>query len=54
MKSPVSFVGYLHGNGRIGVIVGLRQMSLDDVYTLGRDLAMQVASMNPDLLPNLT
>ncbi|NLP29883.1 MAG: elongation factor Ts [Clostridiales bacterium] len=44
----VVHVGYVHGNGRIGVIIGLKtEASLEDVYTLGRDLAMQVASMNP-------
>ena len=37
----VVHVGYVHGNGRIGVIIGLKtEASLEDVYTLGRDLAM--------------
>ncbi|HHX13585.1 MAG TPA: elongation factor Ts [Clostridiales bacterium] len=44
----VVYVGYLHGGGKIGVIVGLKtDASLDQVQTLGKDLAMQVASMNP-------
>lgn len=40
--------GYLHGNGRIGALVALEtDAKLDDVAELGRDVAMQVASMNP-------
>jgi elongation factor Ts len=42
------YVGYLHGAGKIGVIVGLEtEASADEVNTLGKDLAMQIASMNP-------
>jgi elongation factor Ts len=42
------YVGYLHGAGKIGVIVGLEtEASPDEVNTLGKDIAMQVASMNP-------
>lgn len=44
----VVYVGYSHGNGKIGVIIGLKtEASVDQVNTLGRDVAMQVASMNP-------
>ncbi|MGI6731381.1 MAG: translation elongation factor Ts [Anaerovoracaceae bacterium] len=44
----VVYVGYTHGNGRIGVIIGLKtDASVDEVQTLGKDVAMQVASMNP-------
>lgn len=44
----VVYVGYSHGNGKIGVIIGLKtEASADQVNTLGRDIAMQVASMNP-------
>lgn len=40
--------GYLHGNGRIGALVALKtDLSQDKVAELGKDLAMQVASMNP-------
>lgn len=40
--------GYLHGNGRIGALVVLNtQASQADVAELGKDLAMQVASMSP-------
>lgn len=45
------YVGYLHGNGRIGVIVGFEtNAGLDGITVLGKDLAMQVASMNPMFL----
>ena len=41
-------VGYLHGGGKIGVIVELEtDASASDVETVGKDLAMQIASMNP-------
>jgi elongation factor Ts len=44
-------VGYLHGNGRIGVIVGFEtKATAADIAVLGKDLAMQVASMNPMFL----
>lgn len=45
------YVGYLHGNGRIGVIVGFEtNATVDGISVLGKDLAMQVASMNPMFL----
>jgi elongation factor Ts len=37
------FASYVHGNGRIGVIVGIRGGDLD----LGKDLAMHVAASDP-------
>src|SRR5438093_75037 len=37
------FASYVHGNGRIGVLVGIRGGDLD----LGRDLAMHVAASDP-------
>ncbi|MEI8215682.1 MAG: translation elongation factor Ts [Eubacteriales bacterium] len=41
-------VGYTHGGGKIGVIVQLEtDASYDEVATMGKDVAMQVASMNP-------
>jgi elongation factor Ts len=44
----VVYVGYLHGAGKIGVIIGLKtEATADEVNALGRDIAMQVASMNP-------
>ncbi|MBS5788069.1 MAG: elongation factor Ts [Clostridioides difficile] len=40
--------GYIHGGGKIGVIVELATDSKDPkVLTLGKDVAMQVAAMNP-------
>jgi elongation factor Ts len=45
------YVGYLHGAGKIGVIIGLEtSASAEEVNTLGRDIAMQVASMNPQFI----
>ncbi|MDR1292016.1 MAG: translation elongation factor Ts [Clostridiales Family XIII bacterium] len=45
------YVGYLHGAGKIGVIIGLETAaSAEEVNTLGRDIAMQVASMNPQFV----
>ncbi|MGI6751205.1 MAG: translation elongation factor Ts [Anaerovoracaceae bacterium] len=47
-KSGVVHVGYIHGGGRIAVIVGLEtEATHDQVVVMGKDLAMQVASMNP-------
>ena len=44
----VVYVGYVHGAGKIGVIVGLKTTaSAEEVNTVGRDVAMQVASMSP-------
>lgn len=42
------YVGYVHGAGKIGVIVGLEtEASVSEVETIGKDVAMQVASMSP-------
>ncbi len=42
------YVGYVHGAGKIGVIVGLEtEASVSEVEVVGKDVAMQVASMNP-------
>lgn len=40
-------VPYIHGNYRIGVLVGLNKANNDTVSTAGRDVAMQIAAMNP-------
>ncbi|HSE63622.1 MAG TPA: translation elongation factor Ts, partial [Thermoanaerobaculia bacterium] len=37
------FASYVHGNGRIGVLVGIRSGDLE----LGKDLAMHVAASDP-------
>ena len=44
----VVYTGYIHGGGKIGVIIGLEtEAAVEDVTVMGRDVAMQVASMNP-------
>lgn len=44
----VVYVGYTHGNGKIGVIVGFEtEATAEEINTMGRDVAMQIASMNP-------
>jgi elongation factor Ts len=40
-------VPYIHGNYRIGVLVGLNKSINADVATAGKDVAMQIAAMNP-------
>lgn len=50
-QTGVKYVGYLHGNGKIGVVVGLEtEAPISDVSICGKDVAMQVASMNPKFL----
>ena len=42
------YVGYVHGGGSIGVIVGLQTpAAVEAIKTIGKDVAMQVASMSP-------
>ena len=42
------YVGYVHGAGTIGVLVGLEtEATAEEVAVVGKDVAMQVASMNP-------
>lgn len=40
-------VPYIHGNYRIGVLVGLNKPENDAIKAAGRDVAMQIAAMNP-------
>ena len=49
LESPGAVhVGYIHGGGRIGVVIGLEtEADYDSVVTMGKDIAMQVASMSP-------
>ncbi|WP_101772964.1 translation elongation factor Ts [Peptostreptococcus faecalis] len=48
ISSNGKVAGYVHGNGNIGVIVELDTDSNDErVLSLGKDVAMQVAAMNP-------
>ncbi len=47
----VVYVGYTHGNGKIGVIVGFEtEANSDEINAMGRDVAMQIASMNPKFI----
>ena len=40
--------GYIHGGGKIGVLVEMKTAARDaEVVAMGRDIAMQVAAMNP-------
>jgi len=45
--SAETVVPYIHGNFRIGVLVGMNQAKSDAVLAAGRDVAMQIAAMNP-------
>lgn len=50
-KAGTVNVGYIHGGGKIGVLVQLAtDASVAEVTACGRDVAMQVASMNPKFL----
>ncbi len=40
-------IPYIHGNYRIGVLVGLNKAVEEKVSVAGRDVAMQIAAMNP-------
>lgn len=40
-------VPYIHSNGKLGVLVGLVNASGADVEEAGKDVAMQIAAMNP-------
>ena len=47
----VKYVGYLHMGGKIGVLVGLKtEADVSEVAVCGKDVAMQVASMNPQFV----
>lgn len=50
-KPGVVYTGYSHGGGLIGVIVGLEtSATAEECAVVGKDVAMQVASMNPKYL----
>lgn len=40
-------VPYIHSNGKLGVLVALKNTSGGDVEEAGKDVAMQIAAMNP-------
>ncbi len=45
--SATHVVAYIHGNYRIGVLVGLNAPMAEETTAAGRDVAMQIAAMNP-------
>ncbi len=45
--SADSVVAYIHGNYRIGVLVGMNNAKGEHVNAAGKDVAMQIAAMNP-------
>lgn len=45
--SSDSVVAYIHGNYRIGVLVGLNKAQTAETIAAGKDVAMQIAAMNP-------
>jgi elongation factor Ts len=42
-----SVVSYIHGANRLGVLVVLNQTQSDSTIAAGKDVAMQIAAMNP-------
>ncbi len=42
-----SVIAYNHGNYRIGVLVGMNKALNETIATTGKDVAMQIAAMNP-------
>ncbi|MGN6477751.1 MAG: translation elongation factor Ts, partial [Flavipsychrobacter sp.] len=40
-------VPYIHAGYRIGVLVGMNKAANDNIIAAGRDVAMQIAAMNP-------
>ena len=50
-EKGVVYAGYLHLGGKIGVVVGLEtEAGADEAGAIGKDVAMQVASMNPQFI----
>lgn len=50
-QDGVVYTGYIHTNGMIGVVIGLEtEATVEEVSVVGKDIAMQVASMNPKFL----
>ncbi|MBS1772871.1 MAG: elongation factor Ts [Bacteroidetes bacterium] len=45
--TAAAVVPYIHAGYRIGVLVGLNKAANDAVTTAGKDVAMQIAAMNP-------
>lgn len=50
-ESNGKVAGYIHGGGKIGVLVSMETASdSDEILALGKDIAMQAAAMNPKYL----
>jgi elongation factor Ts len=45
--SAETVVPYIHGNYRIGVLVGMDKAASEGISGAGKDVAMQIAAMNP-------
>lgn len=45
--TAAAVVPYIHSNYRIGVLVGLNQAANEGIVAAGKDVAMQIAAMNP-------
>ncbi|MBC2577323.1 elongation factor Ts [Peptostreptococcus russellii] len=51
LSTKGKLAGYIHGGGKIGVVIELDTDSNDEkIFQLGKDIAMQVAAMNPKYL----
>lgn len=48
-----AIVGYVHGAGKSPVGKYESSASADKLQELGKDIAMQVASMNPNIFPEM-
>jgi elongation factor Ts len=45
--SAESVIAYIHAGYRIGVLVGMNKVANENVIGAGKDVAMQIAAMNP-------
>ena len=45
--TAAAVVPYIHAGYRIGVLVGLNKAANDNIIAAGKDVAMQIAAMNP-------
>jgi len=45
--SEEEVVSYIHSNGKLGVLVALKNTGGKDVTAIGKDVAMQIAAMKP-------
>lgn len=47
----VKYAGYVHGGGKIGVVIGIQtEATADEISIVGKDVAMQAASMRPQFV----